>query len=228
MKILSQYATVLAVAVIVLMGAVGVLGYKYVKTQKALQTISTDPSTVQKAAAAQVKSLVAEVGKLIQLPNETPTVATITDVNKLKDQPFFANAKNGDKVLIYTGAKKAILFREAENKIIDVAPVIIGTSSATQSQARIALENGSGVVGATSKVETQINSAFPGVQIVSKTDAKGSYDNTIVVALNDAAKDAAVNLAKAIGATAGGLPSTETKPSSADILVLIGKDLANK
>lgn len=228
MKAIEKYSPILVVIIIILLGTTGFLGYKYIKDQKALQTISTDPTTVQKAAAAQVKALVAEVGKLIVLPSETPTVATITDASKLKGQAFFANAKNGDKVLIYTGAKKAILFREAENKIIDFAPVNIGSSSAQQAQAKIVLENGTNVAGATSKIESLINSAFPGTQVLSKTDAKGAYDKTIVVALNDGAKSAAANLAKAINATTGSLPSAEAKPTGADILVLIGKDLAGK
>ena len=64
-------------------------------------------------------------GKLIDLPNETPTVATVTDSKKLKDQPFFSKVENGDKVLIFTKAKKAILFRPSTNKILDVAPLTI-------------------------------------------------------------------------------------------------------
>lgn len=81
-------------------------------------------------AQEEVAKLVEQVSKLIVLPQgEQPTVATVTDVEKLADQPFFANAKNGHKVLIYTGAKKAILFDPLAQKIIEVAPINIGDTS---------------------------------------------------------------------------------------------------
>jgi hypothetical protein len=84
------------------------------------------------AAQAEADRLVAEVGKVIVLPtDEKPTVATITDFTKLKDQPFFKNAKNGDKVLIYTNAKKAILFRESESRVIEVGAVNINQQTQT-------------------------------------------------------------------------------------------------
>lgn len=85
--------------------------------------------TVQTEAA----DLVAEIGKLIVLPSdETPTVATVTDLEPLRDQPFFANAKIGDKVLIYSNAKKAILYDPIAKKIVEVAPINIGTPISTQ------------------------------------------------------------------------------------------------
>ena len=85
----------------------------------------------QKAAQEELQKLVGEVGKLIILPvGETPTIATVSDPEKLKDQPFFASAKQGDRVLIYTKARKAILYNPSTNKIVDVAPVTIGASSA--------------------------------------------------------------------------------------------------
>ena len=78
----------------------------------------------------QTKSLTDKVGKLIALPNnETPTIATVQDKTKLKDQPFFKDAQQGDKLLIYTNAKKAIIYREKDDKIINVGPIAINTGN---------------------------------------------------------------------------------------------------
>ncbi len=103
--------------------------YLYSQSKPQVQGASVDNS--QAAAQAELKKVVAEVGKLIDLPTgEDPTVATVTDITKLKDQPFFQKAKNGDKVLIYAQAKKAILYDPKAKKVIDIVPLNIGTGSA--------------------------------------------------------------------------------------------------
>jgi hypothetical protein len=86
----------------------------------------------QAAVQAETQSLINQVGKLIALPtDETPTIATVTDVSKVKDQPFFKNAVNGDKVLIYTKAQKAILYDPIANKIVEVGAVNINNQPTT-------------------------------------------------------------------------------------------------
>ena len=77
--------------------------------------------TSQEASSDETKVLVEKVGELLELPEEeVPTVATVADVTKLQDQVFFKNAQNGDKVLVYTKANKAVLYRPATGKIIEV------------------------------------------------------------------------------------------------------------
>ncbi len=81
----------------------------------------------QQLAQQEVREIVRRVSELMVLPEgEDPTVATVTDPERLKDQPFFEKAKKGDKVLIYTNAKRAILYDPVANKILEVAPVNIG------------------------------------------------------------------------------------------------------
>ena len=83
---------------------------------------------------ADVQQLIAKVGQLVLLPtDENPTIATVTDLSKLQGQPFFEQAQVGDKVLIYTNAKKAILYRPAQNKIIEIAPINLGSTSSNSS-----------------------------------------------------------------------------------------------
>lgn len=95
------------------------------------QTLSLRQSSqqaVQQAVQEANQALIDKVGKLIVLPaGEVPTIATVTDPDKLKaEQPFFAQASLGDKVLIYTGARKAYMYNPTQNKIIEVAPINIG------------------------------------------------------------------------------------------------------
>lgn len=89
---------------------------------------STQPQIL--GANNETAQLLEEVGKLVTLPpNEQPTIATVTDPEKLKDQAFFAQSRMGDKVLIYNQAKRAILYRPSEHKIIEIAPLELPTPS---------------------------------------------------------------------------------------------------
>lgn len=78
--------------------------------------------------------LVDSVRRLMVLPDEQPTVATVTDPEQLKSQPFFLKAKKGDKVLIFTAARKAILYDPAEDRIIDAAPLNVDPEAASGPQ----------------------------------------------------------------------------------------------
>lgn len=123
-KIKGGYApTIYKVVMFLLIVALGAGGGIYAAQQKPeVFGLSKGAATVQ----AEVDALVEQVGKLISLPtDEKPTVATVTDASKVKDQPFFANAKNDDRVLIYQKAAKAILYRPSENRIIEVGAVNI-------------------------------------------------------------------------------------------------------
>ena len=83
-----------------------------------------DPSHVTQA---DINQLVVKVGTLILLPQgEEPTIATVTDLNALKDQAFFSHAHLGDKVLMYPKAGQAILYSPDLNKIIQVGPITVG------------------------------------------------------------------------------------------------------
>lgn len=96
-----------------------------------------------------LKALVNRINGLIELPaNELPNIATVTNKDRLKDQPFFDKAENGDKVLLYTRAKWGVIYRPSVNKIIEAMSVDVRlnqdqdiVSSATESGV---MRNGSG------------------------------------------------------------------------------------
>ncbi len=187
-KFLSAKKNLLLVSLVVLIFAGGVL---YVQNEK--KKISENP---QLAANQDIEKVVAKVSKLIELPeNETPTLATVSDKEKLKDQPFFKNAQNGDKVLIYQDAKKAILYRPSTNKIIEVAPINLGglnqeaTKTPDQSTSptvkplslRITVYNGTQTAGLAAQTETQIEGKFSQIEVVSKANSTDNYTKTLVV-----------------------------------------------
>lgn len=82
----------------------------------------------------EITEIIDKISKLMVLPiGENPTLATVSDPEVLKDQAFFNQAQKGDKVLIYTQAKKAILYSVTLDRIIDIAPFDIETQKTSNS-----------------------------------------------------------------------------------------------
>lgn len=99
------------------------------KLQQRVDDLTTTQTQNPKDETA---ALVAEIGQHLELPaDETPTLATIADSEKVKSQEFFKNAQNGDKVLLYGKSGKAILYRPSTNKVIEVATINATNSSQT-------------------------------------------------------------------------------------------------
>jgi hypothetical protein len=112
-------------AIVILLIAVLPAFYFYNRSKQAEQRLN-DPNTANQKVIDEV---VKKVGRHILLPTgEQPTLATVSDVSKVKSQPFFVNSNNGDKVLVYTQARKAILYRPSKDIIIEVAPLNIDSS----------------------------------------------------------------------------------------------------
>lgn len=104
---------------LVVLSSIAASGYFYWQYRQ----LSSNPSA---KAAKEINDTVGRVSKMMLLPtDEGPSLATVTDKGKLKDQAFFKFAENGDKVLIYAKNQKAILYRPKDNKIINVAPIAL-------------------------------------------------------------------------------------------------------
>jgi uncharacterized membrane protein YcjF (UPF0283 family) len=118
---------VIAVVAVVLAGLVAMLILQRVEINRL-----NDPTATAEQSKAEAAKLKEKVGQLAQLPDEEATVATVQDAEKLRDQEFFKNAQNGDKVLIFTNDKKAFIYRESENKVINSGPIVLNSGNLTE------------------------------------------------------------------------------------------------
>lgn len=115
----SSKKTMLIVVALLIVALAGTL-YLFLQYQQ----LTKDPNVVNQQ---KIQAVVDKAGKLIDLPQgEVPSLATITDIEQLKNQPFFANAEVGDQVLLYTNAQKAYLYSPTKNVIVEVASLNIG------------------------------------------------------------------------------------------------------
>ena len=103
--------------VIILLGTTGYFYYQY-------QKLSRSPIAAQITAQEEVQKLAVDIGKLILLPkDETPTVATVTDINKLKDQGKRTDYEKTIVVVLNEAAKNAAAeLAKALNVQVDKLP----------------------------------------------------------------------------------------------------------
>ncbi len=99
------------------------------------QDVKSNPGQAQKAQnSAETQRVLSELKKVLRVDEtEAPTVARVEDPAKLKkaNAEFYKNVEKGDYLVIFP--KRAIIYRESNNQIINVAP-IISTSGTNQTQ----------------------------------------------------------------------------------------------
>lgn len=205
------------------------LYYENQSLKKEVRELKSDP---QLKAKEEAKVLAQKLSALVVVPEgEDPVVATVTDKDKLKDQPVFANAENGDKLIIYAAAKKAFLYDEKNNKVKDIIPVNLGdqngqvAGTSTTAPLKLALVNGTETPGVGTVMENRLKELKAnGVTVSIKAIAKKKdYEKSVVVDVTGKNKDAAASLAKILSLTVGSLPEGETAPA-ADLAIFIGAD----
>ena len=180
------------------------------------------------------------VGSRLLIPDEKPSIATVTDKTKLADQPFFKKAENGDKILIFTNAGKAVLYRPKIKKVIDTT-IISLTPEAGQENAsgtmptdanekvsdteddattepaerlNIAIYNGSQKIGITNSFD----------DVLKETAQKSDYEKSVIVDVTKLNAPFVKELAGKISGTVGELPEGEKAPENTDILIILGNN----
>ena len=97
------------------------------------------PSIIKK----EEQALIAEISRTLNLPqDEEPTIATVSEPEKLTDQSFFKDSQTGDRVIIYQNSKKVILYRPSEKRVIEVGVVNINQQQGLE-QAIVGEQEGS-------------------------------------------------------------------------------------
>lgn len=212
-----------------ILGIAGYIGYK---------EINTNRSKTQEAEIVSNDEVLNRVSILTEVPyDELPVIATVKDIEKLNDQVFFSRAQNGDKLLIYNKARRAILYRPHSNKIIETMTIkpdsenIAGVQDSIKTDIKtftLNIYNGTDTPGLASALSTKLESEFEDIktEILNVGNAKASYEKTLLINNKNIEKEIIERLAQTVDAQIVGLPEGE-ESSEADIIIFIGRDYTN-
>lgn len=115
------YFYILIVLAFGFVASVGIGFKNYLANKDKVAGTQAIPTPVA-ASNDEIGRIVEKVSRHIILPEETPQVLTLANINNIKkDQPFFAKAKDGDRLLVYS--QKVIIYDPILDKIVDVAAI---------------------------------------------------------------------------------------------------------
>ena len=224
-------SNVLLVALLILaLAAFAWSFFNYQSVKKEVEVLK-DPSLAQRLNEEQTQELLTKVGKVLVLPQEkNPVVAIINDVELLaSNQDFYKDAHDGDKLIIYQNARKAIIFDEDANKVVNVGPVFYNNADGTAQppttqtdRITIDLRNGSAEPNATVPVRDSLTTNYTfNVTRLSKA-ANSNYSGITIVDLSEGKASYIEQLQKALGATVvQALPEGEVSAST-EVVVIVG------
>lgn len=160
--------------------------------------------------------IIVQIGRELSISGDgNPAILSVVDKEQAT-QPFLEQAENGDKVVLYYKAKKAVLYRPSEQRIVHQGAYV-------PPDAKIFIRKGT----ADSKRVAAIKEQLKGVQDieVSSQDASRSQDYQGITLVNVTDRyDAKINeLEKLFNTKVVRMPAGESFPD-ADILIIVGSE----
>jgi hypothetical protein len=181
------------------------------------------------AGKKEMRQVQKAVSKLVLTPtDEEPSLATVTDKSQLTDAFLKQNTENGDKVLIYPKAAKVYVYRPAIKRVVAIGPLALDASAAQVQGARIVIWDGSGNKAKAQALRDKLASNYPSAKVETAvgTAKRQDFPKTIAIDLTkDEKYDLITNIMGLAQAQRGVLPVSETAPSNADVLVIVGRDI---
>ncbi len=200
-----------------------------------------------KSSENEIENLMASLSECVELPDEIPTLATVTDKSKLIDQAFFKKSENGDQILIFSESSRAILYRPSTEKIINVSDLVVSIPSITSDlkpsiledkqiqpspspsssrKVEIVIYNGTQEKGLAAETADTLNT-IENLEVIGKVDAVGDYSETVVVDMSGKYPGIAKDIASLVEGKVGDLPDVE-EFLAADILIILGRSSLEK
>lgn len=108
---------ILIIIIILLVGVITLLTWQLSAERTPLPENVSEENEIAEQVVTQLASR-------MRLPqNEQPVVALINEAERLStEQDFFYGARNGDYLIVYAQAKKAIVYRFDEDFIVNAGP----------------------------------------------------------------------------------------------------------
>lgn len=221
----------------------GGLAVSVISTSTQLSKVKSE-AVVSEPIQNENARLIEEIRGIYLLPVEIPTIATVSDKSSLSGQDFFKSAENGDKVLIYTVAKKAVLYRPSIGKIIEVGPVNLTEQKKSEGNVAgvktdgvnedvkaenvvITIYNGTYIAGLMLVAKDRLEASLDGPEVRDRVDTENKpYETTLIVDLTGENEALIEEIRDLIGGKVGEVPDGEFIPDS-DILIILGQDFAD-
>lgn len=172
-----------------------------------------------KKGKEKIDPILAEMGRMMILPSETPNITTIDDADRARerDARFFKDAKPGDKLIAYTYL--LLLYDPKAKKIVNVQTFPHPPPTPTQ-PLRVALRYNGNEAPRVQNFKIQLEQASPNYQIAEVVISKATYDADVIYLVKKERRDDAMLFAQAIGDSPviDKLEPNES-PTEADIIV---------